>query len=532
MLSSSDQFQLVLFPPQETQTVSGHTTVWVVHFLRRAMFFSTAIARRVRAVESVVGRLASYHHVPIGAQPGCPIGHAALHAARTVLFESIGVTTTAAPMRTEMTDETTAKLRGVADVVIVADKLSRRCELAQTLLTGYETLLRESPPTATCCPFRSAFIEFDPASFLSVDLPSVARPGATVILIQSQAFQNELTAYRLRLQLFAWGCRVAEHAHLAHMAPPPLDSFSTAHDNPAPSTSSSLTYLRSCGVDPASCDREGRAIAAAIDAEVTTGLTVRTPDGELRYEGRLESCLLNTGCYGDLDGSADVLVAADPLLSTSISRDRGGGSGGVAPTSATPHPRRAIGGSYPFGEVITEAKILSSVTGDATVFAYPNTQRQVVVPEKPFVLCVRDGIIEDAKPCRATPFASVPRDFMELLELVRSVEGDAIVRELGIGLNRELGRERRLGDVMAFERQFGVHVSMGKRHPLFPKVRAAAGQGIGGGGGVPGSEALPLKKAFDALKRKEGRFHIDLFLDATEVRRHTAEAETETIVRF
>ena len=25
MLSSSDQFQLVLFPPQETQTVSAHT---------------------------------------------------------------------------------------------------------------------------------------------------------------------------------------------------------------------------------------------------------------------------------------------------------------------------------------------------------------------------------------------------------------------------------------------------------------------------------------------------------------------------
>lgn len=94
--------------------------------------------------------------------------------------------------------------------------------------------------------------------------------------------------------------------------------------------------------------------------------------------------------------------------------------------------------------------------------------------------------------------SNTPPEVLELLDLVRTVDKEAYIRELGIGVNPHLGRDALLSDVTAFERQWGVHVSLGKRHPLFVKKAASCRVG-------------------PALRRKDGVFHIDLFLDAARI---------------
>jgi aminopeptidase len=56
------------------------------------------------------------------------------------------------------------------------------------------------------------------------------------------------------------------------------------------------------------------------------------------------------------------------------------------------------------------------------------------------------------------------------MQRIRDAEGGiALVRELGIGYNPHVGRHAILGDVNAYERQLGVHLSIGKKHGIFGK---------------------------------------------------------------
>jgi hypothetical protein len=54
--------------------------------------------------------------------------------------------------------------------------------------------------------------------------------------------------------------------------------------------------------------------------------------------------------------------------------------------------------------------------------------------------------------------------------LIRADEGEVWVRELGFGMNRAFSRDRRVGDVGAFERVCGVHLSLGARHGVYKKA--------------------------------------------------------------
>ena len=84
-----------------------------------------------------------------------------------------------------------------------------------------------------------------------------------------------------------------------------------------------------------------------------------------------------------------------------------------------------------------------------------------------------------------------PPDFSALLDRIVASEGSIMVREIGIGLNRAISRNRALSDVNYFERQFGMHLSLGKKHGIYGKK-------------------LP--------KEMIQRFHIDIFLDVTKLR--------------
>ena len=64
------------------------------------------------------------------------------------------------------------------------------------------------------------------------------------------------------------------------------------------------------------------------------------------------------------------------------------------------------------------------------------------------------------------------------------------MREFCLGINPAMDKYRMINDVTAFERQTGLHLSLGAKHGLYPK---------------PG------------LSRKKGRYHVDIFIDAEKI---------------
>jgi hypothetical protein len=292
------------------------------------------------------------------------------------------------------------------------------------------------------------------------------------------------------MRLWDMGLRVAEHGHLDAMTPmpPAATPFGTARDVVE-------RYMASVGLCPFECERSARHIAAALDAS-TDGVDLHTAGGNvLRYEGPLEKSLLNTGCfYGGLGAECD-----------------GSGGGGSEKKKAT----RSVGGSYPFGEVISESFALSSVNGTASVFAYPNRHKRLeMAAEAPpkhadlFTVTIEKGCVVDLCP-------DTPDEFRAMVSLVKDVEGEAVIRELGIGLNPHLSRSRAVADITAFERQFGAHFSLGKRHPLFPKQKEPSASGAIPDGMAP----------YDFLRRRDGKFHLDVFMAAERVTRRSPAAE-------
>jgi hypothetical protein len=357
---------------------------------------------------------------------------------------------------------------GGFDVVVVAD--AAPCPLGRVLVDGYRAQF-----TGRGGAMPAAFLTFSPATLLD-DVRAAARPGAVVVLIQNSAFQNEMGQYRLRLRLFDMGLRVAEHVHLSTMTADIDERDAGAADAAALVL---RTYCRACSVDPRACHAEALALASKIDA-CSSGVTVQSAAGALVYSGPMHTCLFNTGVFDEA---------------------------GAAEAGAAAKPQRPIGASYPFGEVITESLRLSDLSGAATIFAFPSTQRRLFNTHPagaPFTIEVERGAVVGT--C-----GNAPPEFLEMLRLVRAAEGVAVLRELGIGINDAVGKRCALADITAFERQRGVHVSMGKRHPLFkkPKRDPAAG-GDGGGGGGGGCD-------YDHLRRKDGKYHFDLFIDATSL---------------
>lgn len=107
---------------------------------------------------------------------------------------------------------------------------------------------------------------------------------------------------------------------------------------------------------------------------------------------------------------------------------------------------------------------------------------QMIVGET-FTVQVRDGrIVRDV---------SHPESFNALMDKIEASEGEIWVREIGIGLNHAISRSKPLSDVNYFERQYGIHLSLGKKHGIYGKK-------------------LP--------KEELQRFHIDVFLDVKNIR--------------
>lgn len=142
---------------------------------------------------------------------------------------------------------------------------------------------------------------------------------------------------------------------------------------------------------------------------------------------------------------------------------------------------RNVGGQFPIGEVFTEPKNLEGVNGEVEIFAFGDTSFSVNVPTHPITLVIRRGQVVEVH--NTTP------EFDRVLEQIRAEEA-ILVRELGFGMNRAFSRERRVLDVGTYERMCGIHISLGAKHSIYAK---------------PG------------LKRRAGRYHVDVFVKTDQV---------------
>ncbi len=250
---------------------------------------------------------------------------------------------------------------------------------------------------------------------------ALLKPGDLVVQVQSNSFR--LDDFRIRIALFKAGLKAIEHGHLDRI---PENEFET--------------YVEALHYDPAYYHPLGHGVREKLmkaqSAEVYGSDTV------LRYDSPFEDPKLNIGDYRGMEN---------------------------------------IGGTFPIGEVFTEAVDMSRVNGEIRIFAFAGLDFKVKVYE-PFKVTITDGVLSANKD-------EVPPAFMDIMELIQKDE-PVYVREFGLGMNNAISREHIISDVTAFERITGLHLSLGSKHSIY---------------GKPG------------FKRSEGRYHIDVFVDVKKI---------------
>lgn len=241
-------------------------------------------------------------------------------------------------------------------------------------------------------------------------------PRDLVVLIQSTDFR--LNQFRIRIYLFQKKLKVIDHLHLLRNTP---DSWST--------------YINALAYDEAWYRGTGKKLKSVL--QDTSELRVQSGGAEIVIQGGLEDPKLNIGDYTGMEN---------------------------------------IGGTFPIGEIFTEARGLTQVNGSLMIYAFADTSYNIAMHE-PFRIDIKDGILVD------WDTDTTPQTFIDMVGQVRAQER-ALIREVGFGLNRAITREHYLKDITAFERIFGMHFSLGEKHTVFKK---------------------------EGIKADKTRFHVDIF---------------------
>lgn len=240
-------------------------------------------------------------------------------------------------------------------------------------------------------------------------------PRDLVVLIQSMDFR--LNEFRIRIQLFQKKLKVIDHLHLSRNTP---DSWET--------------YVNAIAYDKEWYRGTGRRLKAVL--ENTSTLTIEGNGTKLVLEGGVETPKLNIGDYTGMEN---------------------------------------IGGTFPIGEVFTEAKDLTKLNGSLMIYAFADTSFHIAMHE-PFRIDIKDGLV-------VSWGENTPDSFKDVIDQIHTNER-SIIREVGFGLNRAITREHYLKDITAFERILGMHFSLGEKHTVYKK---------------------------EGIKADKTRFHVDLF---------------------
>jgi hypothetical protein len=195
-------------------------------------------------------------------------------------------------------------------------------------------------------------------------------------------------------------------------------------------------YIAALAYDPAYYRGVGHALKARIDRARSARIE---SDGEvLHFACPLETAKLNIGDFASL---------------------------------------KNVGSQFPIGEVFTEARNLELVHGRVKIYGFADTAFRLNVPQDAITLVVEKGRVVEA--------LGATSEFDQVLGMIRAHESEVWLRELGFGMNPAFSRDRRVGDVGAFERVCGVHLSLGARHGVYKKPH---------------------------LNHREVRYHVDSFV--------------------
>ena len=225
-------------------------------------------------------------------------------------------------------------------------------------------------------------------------------PWSIVLLVQSTNFR--LSTFRIRLELFNRGIHVVELNHLAYI---PEEQF--------PTFENSLTYRTDEYV------RLQKEFSKRM--EVAENTRIQSMNWDILTFWAVEKIRGNTWDYYNIENKW---------------------------------------GTFPIGEVFTEAKVLDSVSGTVWIETYPNEDFSINVCE-PFALTIEHG--------RVLPSPHFPPGFQKLYDWVVQYEWEVMVRELWFGLNPAIATQTPLRDINFHERKVWVHLSLGKKHGIYGK---------------------------------------------------------------
>lgn len=279
------------------------------------------------------------------------------------------------------------------------------------------------------------FIDFDTVSKEEIvsefeKLNTKGENRDLVVLIQTSNFR--LDDFRIRLHLFQKKLKVIEHMHLYRNSSEVWD-----------------VYVNSLAYDVSWYRKVGPKLKGKLDS--TKNLKIKSLDAELYVASELESSKLNIGDYTGMEN---------------------------------------IGGTFPIGEVFTEAKNLEVMSGEVYIYAYADKDFNISMHE-PFKIKIENGIVVGWA-------ENTPESFIDIIKVISEYERP-IIREIGFGLNRAITKERYLGDITAFERIYGMHFSLGEKHSVYKKA---------------------------GIQTNKSKFHVDIFPIVNSV-----ETGTETIYK-
>ncbi len=311
----------------------------------------------------------------------------------------------------------TPAIRNVHDIVNIA--LKHRLSSGEQALVIYDTengltnILTEAYRSVLP---HAKFVDFATVSKdEAIALFDALKPRDLVVLIQTSSFR--LDDFRIRLHLFKQKLKVIEHTHLYRNHEDTWD-----------------VYINALAYDPTWYREVGRKLQSKLAS--TNELHIEAGGAVLTVTGGLESPKPNLGDYTGMEN---------------------------------------IGGTFPIGEVFTEAQDFSKMNGSFMVYAFAGPDFSVAMHE-PFRVDVEAGVVSGWS-------ENAPTDFVNVVAAIKENERP-LIREIGFGLNRAITKERYVNDITAFERILGMHLSMGEKHSVYKK------------------EGIVTHKA---------RFHVDLF---------------------
>jgi aminopeptidase len=214
-------------------------------------------------------------------------------------------------------------------------------EMSQILQRAYAAAL----PGAQSVSFYESAPETVKATFRSLET------GDLVVLIQSEGFQ--LPEYRIRVELYNLGLKVAAHGNLSKITGSAIDY-----------------YIDSLAYDPAYYRTVGHALKAKIDGAQSA--SIESEGARLYFDSAFEEAKINIGDFSAL---------------------------------------KNVGSQFPIGEVFTEAVNLENVNGTVRLYAFADLSFRVNVPSAPITLHVENGFVRDVE--STTPEFDVVRKAIE-----------------------------------------------------------------------------------------------------------------------